>query len=69
MAQFYHIITPLLYVSHIAYNTHLQWDIGVNYPPFHLLNLRILFYRSHIGATFLGQKCTKNALIYTPLTH
>ena len=26
---------------------------------FHLLNLRILFYRSHIGATFLGQKCTK----------
>ena len=29
---------------------------------FHLLNLLILSYQSHIGATFLGQKCTKNAI-------
>ena len=30
---------------------------------FHLLNLLILSHRSHFGATFLGQKCTKNQCI------
>ena len=39
-----------------------------NLSTFFLLNLRILFYQSHIGATFLGQKCTNNTSIYAYLT-
>jgi hypothetical protein len=38
----------------------MQYEILGKLPAIYLINLLVLCYRTHIGATFSWQKCTKN---------